>query len=148
MSGDPRCGTTDRSIRNRLKRPCRTSFYTSKANLQASGAGENEMPKVIYRQYTGESAEVEVAADMNVMEGAVRNGVAGIDGDCGGACACATCHVYVAKEWLGNLQEQSDMERTMLEFALNVRSNSRLGCQIKLNSSLDGLTVDLPENQH
>lgn len=106
------------------------------------------MPKVIYRQYTGESAEVEVAADMNVMEGAVRNGVAGIDGDCGGACACATCHVYVAKEWLGNLQEQSDMERTMLEFALNVRSNSRLGCQIKLNSSLDGLTVDLPENQH
>jgi 2Fe-2S ferredoxin len=106
------------------------------------------MPKIMYRAYDGDLREVEVTAGTSVMEGAVRNGVPGIDGDCGGACACATCHVYVEDEWLAKLEPQSDMELSMLEFAEGVRPNSRLGCQIKLAPSLDGLTVELPESQH
>jgi 2Fe-2S ferredoxin len=74
--------------------------------------------------------------------------VPGIDGDCGGACACATCHVYVDEAWNGRAGERSTMESSMLEFAENVESNSRLGCQIKMTADLDGLTVRLPESQH
>jgi 2Fe-2S ferredoxin len=106
------------------------------------------MPKIVYRACDGDLREVEVTAGTSVMEGAVRNAVPGIDGDCGGACACATCHVYVEEEWLGKLEPQSEMELSMLEFAEGVRPNSRLGCQIKLAPSLDGLTVELPESQH
>jgi 2Fe-2S ferredoxin len=106
------------------------------------------MPRIVYRTYDGDRRDVDVTAGTSVMEGAVRNGVPGIDGDCGGACACATCHVYVEDEWLGKLEPQSDMELSMLEFAEGVRPNSRLGCQIKLAPGLDGLTVELPESQH
>ena len=106
------------------------------------------MPKIVYLAFDGERREVEAETGTSVMEGAVRNNVPGIDGDCGGACACATCHVYVGDEWLGKLDPQSDMELSMLEFAEGVRPNSRLGCQIKLAPSLDGLTVELPESQH
>ena len=106
------------------------------------------MPKIVYLAHDGERREVEAETGTSVMEGAVRNNVPGIDGDCGGACACATCHVYVEGEWLGKLDPQSDMELSMLEFAEGVRPNSRLGCQIKLEPSLDGLTVELPESQH
>jgi len=82
------------------------------------------------------------------MEVAVKNGVRGIDADCGGACACATCHVYVAPEWLDKLESKGATEASMLEFADGVEATSRLACQLKVSDVLDGLTVRLPESQH
>ncbi len=84
---------------------------------------------------------------MTVMESAVKNMVPGIDADCGGACACATCHVYVEPEWQEATGEREEMEEDMLDFAFDVRENSRLSCQIKVSSALDGLTVRVPEKQ-
>ncbi|WP_374348630.1 2Fe-2S iron-sulfur cluster-binding protein [Phenylobacterium sp.] len=106
------------------------------------------MPKIIYHAFDGEIRTVEVSVGATVMDAAVRNAVPGIDGDCGGACACATCHVYVPDEWLARLEPQSEMEQSMLEFAENVRPSSRLGCQIKMEAKLDGLEVQTPESQH
>ena len=82
------------------------------------------------------------------MEAAVKNNIPGIDADCGGACACATCHVYVDAAWLDKTGKPSAMEESMLDFAENVESNSRLSCQIKVSDALSGLTVRLPESQH
>jgi 2Fe-2S ferredoxin len=82
------------------------------------------------------------------MEGAVKNMIPGIDADCGGACACATCHVYVDEAFLAKLDPMQEMEKTMLDFAEKVKSNSRLSCQIKVSDSLDGLAVTMPESQH
>ena len=84
---------------------------------------------------------------MTVMESAVKNMVPGIDADCGGACACATCHVYVEPDWLEKTGEREEMEEDMLDFAFDVRENSRLSCQIKVAPELDGLTVRVPEKQ-
>ena len=106
------------------------------------------MPKIVYHTHAGEVVAVVVPDGTSVMEAAVRSNVPGIDGDCGGAAACATCHVYVTGDWLAKLEPQSDMELSMLEFAEGVRANSRLGCQIELGPHLDGLTVQLPESQH
>jgi 2Fe-2S ferredoxin len=83
-----------------------------------------------------------------VMEGAVRNNIPGIDADCGGACACATCHVYVDEAWREKTGERSAMEDSMLDFAENVADNSRLSCQIRVTDALDGLVVKMPEDQH
>jgi 2Fe-2S ferredoxin len=82
------------------------------------------------------------------MEGAVKNMIPGIDADCGGACACATCHVYVDQTWLGKIQPMQEMEKTMLDFAEGVEANSRLSCQIQVTEALDGLTVRMPKSQH
>ncbi|OWU84453.1 2Fe-2S ferredoxin [Oceanicola sp. 22II-s10i] len=106
------------------------------------------MPRIIYQTFDGTRHEIEVAEGTSVMEGAVQNGIQGIDGDCGGSCACATCHVQVPDEWLAKLNPQSDMELSMLDFAEGVTDNSRLGCQISVTGSLDGIEVMLPENQH
>jgi len=106
------------------------------------------MPKIIYNLFDGSRQEVDVADGTSVMEGAVQNGIPGIDGDCGGACACATCHVQVPDAWLAKLAPQSDMELSMLDFAEGVGPNSRLGCQISVTGELDGIEVKLPENQH
>ena len=81
------------------------------------------------------------------MEGAVKNRIRGIDADCGGACACATCHVYVDEAWREKTGKPSAMEESMLDFAEDVEPNSRLSCQIKVTDALDGLIVRLPENQ-
>ena len=81
------------------------------------------------------------------MEAAVQNMIPGIDADCGGACACATCHIYVDAEFLGKLKEKDDMEDSMLDFAENVQDNSRLCCQILMNDDLDGIKVTTPESQ-
>jgi 2Fe-2S ferredoxin len=91
---------------------------------------------------------VEVAAGWSVMEGAVKNLVPGIDADCGGACACATCHVHVDPAWAGKLPPKQDMEETMLDFAQELEPTSRLSCQIKVTQALDGLIVRLPKSQH
>jgi len=106
------------------------------------------MPKITYIEHTGKAHTVEVAAGMSVMEGAVKHAVPGIDADCGGACACATCHVYVDPEWAGKTGKPSGMEESMLDFANDVEPTSRLSCQIKVTAELDGLVVRLPASQH
>lgn len=105
------------------------------------------MPKVIFIDHSGNRKEVEGKSDASLMEVAVQNMVPGIDADCGGACACATCHVYVQKEWFDKLSPKDDMEESMLDFAENVEDNSRLSCQIILSSDLDGIVVTTPEQQ-
>ncbi len=106
------------------------------------------MAKITYIEHNGTKHDVEVEDGLSVMEGAVNNLILGIDADCGGACACATCHVYVDEKWAGKTGDVSDMEETMLDFAEDRRENSRLSCQIKVSDELDGLTVTMPESQH
>jgi ferredoxin, 2Fe-2S len=106
------------------------------------------MPKIKYIEQNGKKHEAEVPLGWSVMEGAVKNLIPGIDADCGGACACATCHVYVDPVWQEKLPPKSDMEETMLDFAQELQPNSRLSCQIKVTSELDGLVVRTPKSQH
>ena len=106
------------------------------------------MAKITYIQFDGTENVIDVKPGLTVMEGAVKNNVRGIDADCGGACACATCHVYVDQAWLDKTGSQSAMEESMLDFAENVEPNSRLSCQIKVGDELEGLVVRMPESQH
>ena len=106
------------------------------------------MAKVKYIEHSGSEHVVEVKNGLSVMEGAVRNNVPGIDADCGGACACATCHVYVDPDWLEKTGKAAAMEESMLDFAEGVETNSRLSCQIRVTPELDGLVVRLPQSQH
>ncbi|QDC10446.1 2Fe-2S iron-sulfur cluster binding domain-containing protein [Oceanicola sp. D3] len=106
------------------------------------------MAKITYIEHNGTKHEVEVATGMTVMEGARDNGIPGIDADCGGACACSTCHVYVAPEWVEKLPGREAMEEDMLDFAFEPDAErSRLTCQIKVTDDLDGLVVQMPEKQ-
>lgn len=106
------------------------------------------MAKIKYIEFDGREHEIEVKNGLSVMEGAVRHNIPGIDADCGGACACATCHCYVDEAFLDVTGRPSAMEESMLDFAENVQPNSRLSCQIRVSDDLDGLIVRLPENQH
>jgi 2Fe-2S ferredoxin len=106
------------------------------------------MAKIKYVEHNGKEHVVDVKTGMSVMEGAVKNLIPGIDADCGGACACATCHVYVDQAWLSKLEPMQEMEKTMLDFAEAVEGNSRLSCQIKVSDALDGFTVRMPKSQH
>jgi ferredoxin, 2Fe-2S len=106
------------------------------------------LPRIKYIEFDGTEHEVAAKPGLSVMETAIRNNVPGIDADCGGACACATCHVYVDEAWLEKTGERSAMEESMLDFADAVQDNSRLSCQIRVTEALDGLVVRLPENQH
>ncbi len=106
------------------------------------------MAKVTYIEHDGTEHVIDVKPGLTVMEGAVKNNVPGIDADCGGACACATCHVYVDESWLAKTGDRSAMEESMLDFAEGVETNSRLSCQIKVTDALDGLIVGRPESQH
>ncbi|RAK63396.1 2Fe-2S iron-sulfur cluster-binding protein [Phenylobacterium kunshanense] len=106
------------------------------------------MAKVTYVEHDGTEHVVDVKSGLSVMEGAVKNNIPGIDADCGGACACATCHVYVDDAWLPKTGTKSAMEESMLDFAEGVTENSRLSCQIKVSDDLDGLRVTMPESQH
>jgi 2Fe-2S ferredoxin len=105
------------------------------------------MPRITYIDPAGTSRTVEVPVGHSVMEGATRNNIPGIIAECGGACACATCHVYVADEWMDRVGARGSLEQSMLEFASGVAANSRLSCQIRVNESLEGLVVKTPENQ-
>ena len=105
------------------------------------------MPKINFVDSDGTNREVETKNGTSVMEAAVQNMIPGIDADCGGACACATCHVYVSNDWMGKLKAKDDMEDSMLDFAEDVQDNSRLSCQILMNDELDGRTVTTPESQ-
>jgi 2Fe-2S ferredoxin len=108
------------------------------------------MSRVIYIEYDGTEHRVEVPVGLSVMRGAVDNNVPGIDADCGGQCACATCHVYVDAAWFDKIGEPmpDSLEASMLSFAAAAEPNSRLSCQIKMRDELDGLIVRMPEGQH
>ena len=106
------------------------------------------MAQITYASHDGTERTLEVKTGLTVMEGAVKNNVPGIDADCGGACACATCHVYVDEAWTDKVGPASAMEESMLDFAEGVKPNSRLSCQIKVNDALSGLRVTTPESQH
>jgi len=105
------------------------------------------MPKITYVDHAGTARTIDGQAGSTVMETAIRNNVPGIDAECGGACACATCHVYVADDWAEVVGPAEPMEQDMLDFASDVRATSRLSCQIKIRPELDGLTVTTPARQ-
>ena len=105
------------------------------------------MAKVTFIDAGGASRTVDAQVGSTVMETAIRNSIPGIDAECGGACACATCHVYVAPEWTEIVGKPSQMEEDMLDFAAEVRPSSRLSCQIKVTSQIDGLVVTTPAKQ-
>ncbi|RFB80085.1 2Fe-2S iron-sulfur cluster-binding protein [Methylovirgula sp. 4M-Z18] len=105
------------------------------------------MINITYIDAKGTSRTVSAEDRSTVMETALKNGVPGIDAECGGACACATCHVYVDEAWLDKVGKPEQMEEDMLDFAFDVRPNSRLSCQIRVTSALDGLVVTTPEKQ-
>lgn len=105
------------------------------------------MARITYIEHDGTTHDVEISPGFSIMEAAVRNNVPGIVAECGGACACATCHIYVPDEWLALTSEKSEMEAAMLEYALDVAPNSRLACQIALTEDLDGMIARLPKEQ-
>ena len=105
------------------------------------------MPKIIYRDLEGGSKTVEVENGLTVMEGALQNEIPGIDADCGGSMACATCHVYVEETWLSKLPKIEDAEVDMIDMAYEPKKNSRLSCQLIVSDDLDGLIVTTPEKQ-
>ena len=105
------------------------------------------MTKITFIDAAGTSRTVEAENGSTVMETALKNSVPGIEAECGGACACATCHVYIEPEWQEKVGPPSSMEEDMLDFAFDVRPNSRLACQIQVKAELDGLTVRTPEKQ-
>ena len=105
------------------------------------------MTKIIYIENGGQKHEIDVANGLTVMEGAVQNDIAGIDADCGGGMACATCHVYVTEDWLDKLPKKEDGEEDMLDMAYEPKKNSRLSCQLIVSDELEGLVVNIPSKQ-
>jgi 2Fe-2S ferredoxin len=105
------------------------------------------MAKIHFVDHTGETRIIDVENGATVMEAAIRNAIPGIEAECGGACACATCHVYVDEAWREAAGSPEQMEEDMLDFAFDVRSESRLSCQIRITDALDGLVVRIPEKQ-
>jgi len=127
-----------------LVKPARLAYVLSRI----SHGCEDHMAKITYVEFNGTEHVVDVAPGLTVMEGARDNGVPGIEADCGGACACSTCHVYVAPDWVDRLPARDPMEEDMLDFAWQPDPvRSRLTCQIKVTEALDGLVVNLPEKQ-
>lgn len=106
------------------------------------------MPKIIYQTRDGSRHEVEVETGYSVMEGAINNNIEGIVAECGGACACATCHGYIDEAWVEKLTAMDDMEDSMLDAAFERKANSRLTCQIEVSDELNGLVVHVAENDY
>ena len=105
------------------------------------------MAKITYIEHNGTNHTIDVQNGLTVMEGAVQNDIPGIDADCGGSMACATCHVYVKEDWFDKINEKNEGEDDMLDQAYEPKKNSRLSCQIIVSDDLDGLVVDMPEKQ-
>ena len=105
------------------------------------------MPKITYKDNQGNSKTIEVEKGLSVMEGAIQNNIPGIDADCGGSMACATCHVYVKEEWFNKLPKKEDGEEDMLDMAHEPNKFSRLSCQLTVSDELEGMIVNLPEKQ-
>ena len=105
------------------------------------------MAKITYIEHNGKSHNVEVPNGLSVMEGSMQNNIPGIDADCGGSCACATCHVYVDKKWFNKLPNKDDAEEDMLDMAFEPNKFSRLGCQITVTNDLNEMVVKMPSKQ-
>ena len=105
------------------------------------------MPKITYKDFQGNSETIEVENGLTVMEGAIQNNIPGIDADCGGSMACATCHVYVEEKWLNKIQKAEEAEEDMIDMAFEPKKNSRLSCQLIVSEELDGLIVTTPSKQ-
>ena len=105
------------------------------------------MTKITYIEHNGTNHTIDVQNGLTVMEGAVQNNIPGIDADCGGSMACATCHVYVKEDWFDKINKKSEREDDMLDQAYEPKKNSRLSCPIIVSDDLDGLVVDMPEKQ-
>jgi|TARA_B110000967_G_C18547418_1_gene393665 2Fe-2S ferredoxin len=105
------------------------------------------MTKITYKDFQGNSKTIDVANGLSVMEGAIQNDIPGIDADCGGSMACATCHVYVEDKWLDKVLKAEEAEVDMIDMAIEPKKNSRLSCQLIVSDELDGLTVATPEKQ-
>ena len=105
------------------------------------------MPKINYKDNQGNCITIEVENGLSVMEGAIQNDIPGIDADCGGSMACATCHVYVEEKWLDKLPKAEDAEVDMIDMAYEPKKNSRLSCQLIVSDELEGLTVTTPDKQ-
>ena len=105
------------------------------------------MPKITYIEHNGKSHTIEIANGLSVMEGAVQNNIPGIDADCGGSMACATCHVYVKEEWFNKIDKPEDGEVDMIDMAFEPKKNSRLSCQLIVTDALEGLVVNIPSKQ-
>ena len=105
------------------------------------------MPKITYQDNQGNSKIIDVENGLTVMEGAIQNDIPGIDADCGGSMACATCHVYVEEKWLDKLSKKEDGEEDMLDMAFEPKKNSRLSCQLIVTDDLNGLVVNIPTKQ-
>ena len=105
------------------------------------------MPKITYIEHKGKTHTIDVSNGLTVMEGAVQNDISGIDADCGGSMACATCHVYVKEEWFDKLPKKEDGEEDMIDMAYEPNKFSRLSCQLIVSDELEGLVVNLPEKQ-
>jgi ferredoxin, 2Fe-2S len=130
--------------KTRLAKPGAVAYVAA----DKSDATRAQMAKITYVEFNGTEHVVEVATGMTVMEGARDNGIPGIEADCGGACACSTCHVYVDAAWVEKLPTKDAMEEDMLDFAYQPDpQRSRLTCQLKVSDALDGLKVFMPEKQ-
>ena len=105
------------------------------------------MAKITYIEHSGKTHKIDVPNGLTVMEGATQNNIPGIDADCGGSCACATCHVYVNNEWINKLSKKESAEQDMLDLAFEPNGLSRLACQIIVSDELDGLVVKMPSKQ-
>ena len=105
------------------------------------------MAKITYIEHNGKSHTIDIANGLTVMEGAIQNEIPGIDADCGGSMACATCHIYVDEKWLSKIPKAEEAEEDMIDMAFEPKKNSRLSCQIIVNDELDGLEVTTPEKQ-
>jgi len=105
------------------------------------------MPKITYIEHTNKKHIVEVPNNMSVMEGAIQNNITGIDAECGGSMACATCHVYVDEKWINKLEKKNEAEEDMLDMAYQPNKFSRLSCQLLVSDELDGLVVRMPSKQ-
>ena len=105
------------------------------------------MPKIKYIEHNGKHHDIDVPNGLTIMEGAVQNNIPGIDADCGGSCACATCHVYVEEKWFDKLPKKEISEEDMLDMAFEPKKFSRLACQITVEDKLDGLVVKMPSKQ-
>ena len=105
------------------------------------------MPKITYNTHDNKTHTIDVQKGLSVMEGAVQNDIPGIDADCGGSMACATCHVYVEEKWLNKLPNAEEGEVDMIDMAFEPKKNSRLSCQIIVSEDLDGLIVTTPSKQ-
>ena len=105
------------------------------------------MPKITFKDHQGNSKTIDVDNGLSVMEGAIQKEIPGIDADCGGSMACATCHVYVSDEWINKISKPEDAEIDMIDMAFEPKKNSRLSCQIIVSDELDGLKITTPKKQ-